>query len=241
MHKINNIIYGNDKMDIYLPDYPFKEPYPCVVSIHGGGWTTGDEDSGPTLEHALKLVSQGFMVASIDYPKAPAFKWHSIWNDVKLAINFLVKTPLYSTLIKSIGLIGASAGAHIAAMMISQHFSYPAVLLYGPYDLSMWEAENPSVASQYIPGCFGTVNFSESPYNLVPGYYWLKDTLLIHGDQDDLVNYNQSVRYHGQLNLAGNKSELFIVPGAKHCLHNATPQQKQEVDNRILAFFKRVL
>ena len=49
-YKVENISYGNSVLDIYMP-YWTKKPWPCIFSIHSGGWATGNEDEGPGLCH----------------------------------------------------------------------------------------------------------------------------------------------------------------------------------------------
>ena len=230
--------YGASVIDIYMP-YWSARPWPCVFSIHGGGWAEGSEDSGPTLEHAKKLVDHGMMVVSVRYRLAPEHRWPVQMQDVCEAVNFILSGQ-YRSRIGKYGIIGASAGAHIAAMITSVWDPAPAVLLYGPYDLPMWSLENPALANQYLPGCFGGASHNESPINRIPPAGWMRPVLLVHGKQDTSVAYQQSERYYSALASAGGNPDLLLVDG-DHCLIGSSEETKKLVDGRILDFFTRNL
>lgn len=240
MHVIHNISYGNNVLDLYLP-YWSKKPWPCVFNVHGGGWSQGDEDSGPALEHALKLVdAHNIAVASIRYRLAPTNKWPIQLQDVLEAINFIKHSIYANYLSGKFGIIGASAGAHIAAMVNNiGYYTHnkqilPAVLLYGPYDLNKFLTENPVIANQFIPGCFGAnPHPRESPINRLTNPTKEIPTLIIHGKKDIAVNYTQSVNYHN----TKENSELILVNNADHCLTGASQGDKIMVDNKIAEFY----
>ncbi len=237
-YTIQNQQYGASVLDIYMP-YWNQRPWPCVFSIHGGGWAHGDEDTGPSIEHAEKLVAQGFMVVSIRYRLAPEHKWPTQLQDVIEAINFIL-TGQYKDMIGNYGIMGASAGAHIAAMVVNTWYPVPSVLLYGPYDLDMWAIENPVTAEIYLYPCFGALSASESPINRIPPIGWLKPTLLLHGRQDLLVNYAQTTRYATAINAAGGNADSVLVDG-DHGLYSSSPQDRIMIQNRILTFFEQNL
>ncbi|MEE2707392.1 MAG: carboxylesterase family protein, partial [Planctomycetota bacterium] len=52
----------SQRLDIYVPDQS-ERPRPLVVWIHGGAWRAGDKRRCP----AVRLLTQGFVVASINY------------------------------------------------------------------------------------------------------------------------------------------------------------------------------
>jgi len=52
------------KLDVYQPKAPSSSPRPCIVWIHGGGWTGGSRfPPGPSLQ----LLTRGIAVASVTY------------------------------------------------------------------------------------------------------------------------------------------------------------------------------
>ena len=54
--------------------------------------------------------------------------------------------------------------------------------------------------------------------------------LLMHGDADELVDYEQSVRYCEALKEAGNQAELITVPGQGHGFFKGQEFYDQIVD-----------
>lgn len=52
------------QLDLYLPSDD-RTPVPCVVFVHGGGWTGGSKKSAE--KNAAWLTQHGFAIASIDY------------------------------------------------------------------------------------------------------------------------------------------------------------------------------
>ena len=238
MYKVENQQYGASVVDTYMP-YWDPKPWPTVFSIHGGGWVFGDEDSGPTLEHAKKLVEHGYMVVSIRYRLAKDNEniWPTQYQDVAEAINF-IRTGQYRKYIGKCGLIGSSAGAHIASMLTLTKLFLPSVLLYGPYDLEQWLIDDNEVADTYLQQAFTPEMYAhESPARRIGGK--IPETLLIHGKNDSLVNYQQSIDFQKKL---GEKAELLLVDGAEHSLqgNNLNPSM-EDVDSKILGFFNRTL
>ncbi len=244
MYKVSNQSYGNGVMDIYMP-YWSKKPWPTVLSIHGGGWVTGDEDSGPALDHTKRLVDHGFMVVSIGYSLSTGTtnRWPTQYCDVLEAINFL-KMGQYRDYIGNIGILGASAGAHIASMITLTSYSMPSVLLYGPYDLVKWDVVDHKIASEYLPKVFSKSSYyNESPINRMPPSSFLKRSLVIHGKSDSYVNYHQSIDFCHALNeKKRGVSELLLVDGADHCLLGGSINPTMDtINERILGFFQETL
>ena len=54
------------KLDVYYPNDKFKggkKPYPCILLIHGGGWSMGNEKKFAMM--AAYMASKGYVVACI--------------------------------------------------------------------------------------------------------------------------------------------------------------------------------
>ncbi|MCU1636618.1 MAG: Isoprenylcysteine alpha-carbonyl methylesterase, partial [Cryobacterium sp.] len=90
-------------------------PLPVIVWVHGGGWRSGDRHDSPDLHEYF--ARHGFAMVSIDYRLAP----HSIFPaqllDVRSALRWIRVNSLEHGLNPdSVGLWGASAGGHLAAL-----------------------------------------------------------------------------------------------------------------------------
>ncbi|NXS05206.1 KFA formamidase, partial [Oxylabes madagascariensis] len=161
-----HVPYGSgdgEKLDIYLPTNP-SEAFPVLVYIHGGYWQSlSKDDSGFA---APPLVSQGVAVVAVGYDIAPKGRccpaeaaaacvaqrppalpfvpcsghMDNMVLQVRRSLVFLMER--YPG-IRGIYLCGHSAGAHLAAMVLSTDWTEfqvvpdikGAVLVSGVYDL----------------------------------------------------------------------------------------------------------
>lgn len=105
-------------LDLYLPDAPTKKALPVFILIHGGGWSIGDKDNRTFIQpKANWLLSQGFVVASINYRLSPAVSHPAHVEDVCAAIAWVEKNiAKFGGAPDKVYLLGHSAGAHLAAL-----------------------------------------------------------------------------------------------------------------------------
>ena len=102
--------------DAWLPDG--EGPFPAFVLLHGGAFTKGTRTSyGPW---ARFLAQHGYVAVSADYrlatPSRTTFP-EAIW-DARAAVQFVRASATDLRVDASrIGILGGSAGAHIAAMV----------------------------------------------------------------------------------------------------------------------------
>jgi acetyl esterase/lipase len=115
----NGIVYASHDGvelagDLYLPKEAKSSP--ALVAVHGGGWVQGARDAfknwGPYL------AARGYAVFSISYRLAVKTKtFPEAVQDVLAAVQFVRgKAGAFGIDPARIGLIGASAGAHLAAL-----------------------------------------------------------------------------------------------------------------------------
>ncbi|NXT93339.1 KFA formamidase, partial [Anhinga rufa] len=135
-----HVPYGDsdgEKLDIYFPMDP-SGTFPALVYIHGGYWQCLSKDESGFA--APPLVSQGVAVVAVGYDIAPKGHMDAMVLQVRRSLAFLVER--YSR-IRGIYLCGHSAGAHLAAMVLSTDWTEygvapdikGAVLVSGVYDL----------------------------------------------------------------------------------------------------------
>ena len=129
--------------------------------IHGGGWTSGDKAEEREVNIATNLARAGYVVLSINYVLSTDGKvtWPQNVYDCKTAVRWLRKNAdRYQIDAEHIGVIGGSAGGHLAAFLAvtkpENHFDPDgpygefsckvqcAVDLYGPADLMTYKAAN---------------------------------------------------------------------------------------------------
>ncbi len=226
--------------DLYLPKGLDKAP--VVIAVHGGGWQAGNRAGykywGPFL------ARNGYALFSIDYRLAKAGTFPASAYDVKAAIQFVrAKAAEFGLDPERIGLMGDSAGAHLAALVAiapdqftSEYRGDPnaavsanvkaVVGFYGVYDmLAQWEHDQISrprdqIAEKYLgasPMQNRRVYFNSSPMSYATIDRNRARFLLIHGTADDVVDpATQSHVFQNALNQAGIYVRRFVVPGAGH-------------------------
>ncbi|KAJ2819662.1 hypothetical protein GGI24_004716 [Coemansia furcata] len=109
-------------LNIYVPDESLRA-LPLAIFIHGGSWRTGDKSECEVLANGL--VSQGLAVAVINYglsQRTPdSIRHPAHLQDAIKAVQFLVHGDYPGKQLvnsDSTYLIGHSAGAHLATLMV---------------------------------------------------------------------------------------------------------------------------
>ena len=101
-------------MDVYYPSS--GGPWPVVLYVHGGSWYQGDKAEG---EGWRGLNDSGFLVISVNYRLGDyQTKFPAMIEDVKCAVRYLrAHSAEYNLDPDNIGVIGASAGGHLVALL----------------------------------------------------------------------------------------------------------------------------
>jgi acetyl esterase/lipase len=111
--------HRTEKLDLYLPmerDAGVKSP--GVVIIHGGGWMGGDKAQPREINIGTTLARAGYVCASANYMMEEGKRWPTNVMDCKNAVRFLRKNAeKYGVDPDRIGVIGGSAGGHLALMV----------------------------------------------------------------------------------------------------------------------------
>jgi acetyl esterase/lipase len=241
---IGNIPYANDTLkkhllDIYLPPVA-KSSYPLIVWVHGGGWKKNDKYSDMSyMTQTLKgFMDKGYAVASINYRYSTDVPFPGQIQDCNQAVEFLYQNAAkYKFDRERIGVIGFSAGGHLASLMgLSNNsnikefyadgkkpgFKIKLVLdFYGPADLLSLKESTVKVDPNPITQLLGASITDRPDLGKIasPVTYIDKNDppfLIVQGEKDEAVEYTQSVSLSLSLKLAGVKNELIIVPDAPH-------------------------
>ncbi|NLX99165.1 MAG: alpha/beta hydrolase [Rhodopirellula sp.] len=246
-----------EKGDLYLPaDVPDGRRCPAVLIIHGGGWTGGDKGAAREINIGTNLAANGYVGFSINYVLA---KGNPVWPqnlyDCKTAVRWLRKNADRLKIDpEHIGVIGGSAGGHLAAMVALTdpesgldppgpygEFScrvQAGVDLYGPADLLTWLPDRPGLGM--LPASRAE---DRGLYRLAsPGTHADKDDpplLILQGTADGTVPVEQSERLAAALAKAGTRHELIVIEGAPHSFH-LQPKQR-DLRPVVLGFFERYL
>jgi acetyl esterase/lipase len=247
--------HERQKLDIYVP--PAAEgTLPLIVWVHGGAWRAGSKD----WCQAIRFLSEGYVVASVNYRLSQHAMYPAQIIDCKAAIRYLrANAAKYHINPDRIGVWGASAGGHLAALLgttgnvtkfdegpnLEQSSRVQAVCdFFGPTDFSKigdfgskmdhYAADSPE--SRLIGG--PVKEKPEAVQNANPITYISKQDppfLIVHGDADPLVPHNQSELLQEALAAAGVRSRLHIVKGGGHGFNDP------EVNTLVERFFARTL
>ncbi|HQU41940.1 MAG TPA: alpha/beta hydrolase fold domain-containing protein [Pirellulales bacterium] len=254
---------AHQKLDLLLPKEPAsEEPLPVIVYIHGGAWRGGSKRDGITF--LLPSVASGkYAGVTIDYRLTNEAIWPAQIHDCKAALRWLrAHANKYNLDPKRIGVIGGSAGGHLAAMLgvsgdvdrldgklggNTEQKSRVACVVdeYGPTELlamsefpSDIEHDAPDSPESRLIG--GPVqDRKDAARSASPITYVSSDDppfLLIHGTDDPLVPFDQSERFLGALKDEGVDAMLIKVQGGKHGGFRSA-----ELDRRIRLFFDKHL
>ena len=257
---IANIPYADtdnprQQIDLFLPPQQLDDkPLPIVAFIHGGGWRKGSRRSG--LNFIGPMVQTGkYIGASIGYRLTDEAIWPAQIHDCKAAIRWLrANAERYGGDSNKIMVAGSSAGGHLVAMLgtsgdVSElegnlgHWGKKSsrvdgvINFFGPSNLiSMggWH-NNPDSPESLLLG--GPVpEHKDIAKAASPITYVTKDDppfLTIHGTNDALVPFEQSVELTDSLQKAGVLARLIPIQDGGH----GRPQVS-ELDNRIMLFLE---
>ena len=240
-----------EKADLYLPANPKPgQKFPAVLIIHGGGWSGGEKRAAREINIGTTLALNGYVGMSIDYKlaykegKEPT--WPQNLYDCKTAVRWLrANAERLQIDADHIGVIGGSAGGHLAAMvgLCGSELDPPgegntrvqcAVDLYGPVlwfeqrDISMFRksrTEAPELYKQADPRTH--IDKNDPPL------------LILHGTADTTVNHADSEALAAAMKAAGANYQLELIEGAPHTFH-LQPKQR-DLRPLVLGFFHKYL
>jgi acetyl esterase/lipase len=264
---VKNVRYGKVGdadllLDVYRPKTMPKELMPAVVWIHGGAWAYGDKEN----PLALFLAYYGYFVVSIDYRLVPMHKFPAPLEDAKCAVRWLRANATQMRVNPDrIGVWGASAGGHLAAMVgltsdrrefdgngghATNSSRVQAVCAFFPP--TQWEpfVDNDERQRQILFNFLGA-SYAAKPdlyRQASPVTYVKKDAppfLLVHGDADPEVPVSQSERLDAALRDVGAEVTFIRVKNANHSFQSANGSpiapRYQEIQRAVIAFFQRHL
>jgi len=239
--------YPETVLDILQPRAPALRNRPAAIVIHGGGWVEGDKE-GMVDEFCLPFLQQNFVVANVEYRLAKTATAPAAVTDVLTAAKWLHDHAAeYKVDPAQIIAVGNSAGGHLAlltAMMpasagLGPSSKIAAVIdFYGIADVAD-QLEGPNQREYAVAWIPDQPRRMELARSLSPQTYvrkGLPPVLAIHGDRDDVVPYEQSVKLTKGLKPAGDDAALLTVPGGQH---GFTPEEMNKLWPQVFRWLKR--
>lgn len=241
------------KLNIIAPKN-CKGPFPLIVYIQGSAWLP--QNLNTAIPQLSDFAHRGYVVASVEYRASTEEKFPAQIQDVKTAIRFLrAHADTYKIDPDRIGVWGDSSGGHLASLVgTSEHIAefntsnYPeqsaavkaVVNFYGPTDF-LEMGKFPSIVnhdalnspeSRVIGGPIQEnrdLVKAANPISYISKDESLPPFLIMHGDQDEIVPFNQSVLLYNALKAANHNVTFYKVKGAGHGIRFWTKDVLEQV------------
>ena len=230
---IKDVAYGSDaaqKMDVYLPAGRASTSTKVLVFIHGGSWSSGDKSDFNEGITAILPKLTNYAIVNINYRLANSGtnRFPTQITDIQSALDFVKsKGTEYMVDANKVGLIGASAGAHLAllqAYKFNTDGRVKAVVdLFGPTDLNdlYFNHPFPTVTQPVLVNFLGTtptINAAlyqqASPINFITPQS--VPTQIFHGNLDIVNPISQSLALKAKLQASNVKVEMITYTGEGH-------------------------
>jgi acetyl esterase/lipase len=220
--------------DLAIPTGP--GPFPAVVCIHGGGWTSGSrKQMSKTLE---TLARRGYVAIAPDYRLAPKHPFPACLEDCKVAVRWLRgNATTYHVDPQRIAALGLSAGGHLACLLgvtdagdglegnggYSQHSSEvnAVVSFAGPTDLqaeTQWSEE--VLKKNLTPLLGGTPKDKADLARKASPISWsprkAPPMLLVHGSDDRIVPLSQPTSFVEKMRKGGSSATTLVLEAEGH-------------------------
>ena len=230
---------------------------PTLIYVHGGpprqmllGWHYSDYYSNSYAMNQY-LASLGFVVLSVNYRLGIGYGYDfhqpanggatgaSEYQDVRAAAVWLAEQPQVDA--SRIGIYGGSYGGYLTALALGRDSKLFAtgVDIHGVHDWSVYRPAEVSHQVEQIPddALAAKVAWESSPVSAVKT--WTSPVLIIHGDDDRNVRFNQSTDLVRRLDKQGVSMEtLVIVDDTHHWMKHANILK---IGNATADYFRRKL
>ncbi|CAD5912609.1 Carboxylesterase NlhH [Planktothrix tepida] len=246
-------------LDIYKPRN-LTGTNKTLVAIHGGGWISGTKEE--VLPQLIPFLTQGWSVVNVEYRLGTVALAPAAVEDVRCALRWVFSNgSKYQFDLNKIVVIGGSAGGHLATLcsILPNSAGFDRLTEISDYNHS----ENlPKLNVAAIINLFGIMdvndilsginrkdyavfwfgkqpNIEELAHKISPINYvrsGLPPVLTIHGNQDELVPYQQAVKMHQKLDDFRVPNQLLTLTGAGH--GNFSPEQAYLIYQTIQDFLQ---
>lgn len=224
-----NMSYGEDvaqTFDLYLPANRSSFTTKVLVFIHGGGWVQGDKEDMRDYIPLLQKDHPEHAIVNLNYRLAqPAVRaaFPNQFLDLQQALEYLSEDAAALGIKPEFGLIGVSAGGHLALQYDNEYDVRDQVKMVcsivGPTNLKdPFYSENPhfNLAMDYLvdkPAYPGVTDFALA---VSPAYLVGENssaTILFYGESDELVPVSNGIFLQERLEAAGVDHSFTIYEG----------------------------
>ena len=262
------LIKFNSVDGITIPGYltlpAGKGNVPSVVLVHGAS----HGNSRIYQKYAFRLAKNGYATLAVDYRSSTGHGDYlknaddpgpggKEFDDVIAALNFLKKHKRINK--DKLGLLGGSRGAYISANVITKMNLSAAALAYGGYDAEKMAATAPAEKDappkpsndddgddnyEQATSEASKITDKETLHERSPIYLVDKiktPIVLVHGDKDIIVPFEQSVDFSKALEKAGKHVEMKIYNGEGHGFIFQDTEAADDAFNFMLNFLNKFM
>ncbi len=229
-----DVVYGHKHgmaltLDVFRPEEPNGAGVLFVVS---GGWYSRWHPAEQSAGFLKYLLDGDFTVFAVRHGSSPKYVIPEIVEDVRRSVRFIRRNAdRFGVDPKRLGVTGWSAGGHLSLMLgttsdegdpsakdevLRASDRVAAVVAYfPPTDVRPWVTEDSKYWHDYPALQFEP----EKAGDYSPILHVTEDdppTLLVHGDEDELVPLAHSEKIEAEFAEAGVPCEVLVIEGAGH-------------------------
>ena len=224
---------------IYQPEGP--GPFPMLLSIHGGAWTSKDHTEYASTSNPL--AATGIVVAAIAQRVGEGFPYPLQLQDINYGVRWLKSHASdFNGDPDAVGGIGYSSGGHtlpLAAMRpndprysglplegsapVDANFAFtiscwPVIEPYFRYEIARDKGNTDLMEKHHIFFQGDEAMHESTPINIIQSgeKVALPPAMVMHGTADDVMPIEASERFVAAYNGAGGKAQLVPWQGKGH-------------------------
>lgn len=232
-----NVSYGSDSkqsFNLFLPANRSSTATKTLLLIHGGAWMAGDKSDWNSSISTLQAMFPDYAFIAIGYRLYANGQnmFPTQETDVRNAISYIMSHREDYGISDQFGIFGVSAGSHLGLLYsykygTSDYMPKAMVDMVGPTDmLNMYDAGS-AYDQLVLWGLIGNRYSSDSmkyitasPLDYVSSVS--PPTLILQGDADTLVPWQQAQSLHNKLDQLGVTNQYTLYAGEGHGLTGVT-------------------
>lgn len=231
---LHNESYGNHSRqvyDAYLPENRSTGETYSLIMVHGGSWLSGDKSELSEYLNTLRqrLPGVAFFNVNYRYALAESDKFPAQEKDIQAAVNHILSKKSEYQINGKYAVAGFSAGGHLALLQAYKNYGSnkpeAVISVAGPVDLKLLFEDYSNLATTLILATVTGTDPESNPelYRESSPVTYVKDgippSLILQGDQDDVVPVGQALLIKGLLENLGPEHKVVIYPGAGHTFY----------------------
>ena len=245
-----DIVYQNPdnaplRARLYRPSG--RGPFPAVLEVHGGAWTSGDRFNNVSI--AESLAADGIVVLSIDFRMPPVARYPITCQDVSTGIRFLkAHAAEYGSRADWVGTLGTSSGGHLV-LLAALRPNDPRYTTEGDasvaFAIACWPVADP-LKRYRVKKEAGIMRFVASHDAFWPSAVEMEDAsptlilqrgesvamppmLVLQGTKDDNLTPDMTSGFASAYAAAGGKVSFESFPGQPHAFIPGNPTSADSV------------